>query len=450
MGEAIVLWRIAEDMASIAKNKLTSGSLNPALSTRQEIDISNLTIDPKRTRLKFNKGGLVPSTQDEQMLLEQAMAGAGGPDPMGGAPVDPVSGNPVPPGGTPEGVRDDVPANLSEGEFVLPAHVVRFIGVNTLMSLIEKAEEQIQMMEQGGMTGQPEMGDEEELPFGPEELEVEDTAGGMGGPPAPVNFNQGGLVADTSRAGQIEAPVPQAANMKIYKDANGFIRVVPVVDGVPLGLVEDNMTEVSSLAPRVSQPPEQKPAADGYQSPSENMVNIDTMSGQQARSNLEMNQNPTTQSAMKGLSMAVPGMKMAHAVQPAINQAYAGRVNTVEYGRPNLGLMDSLFGGTALGKAMGFKDNIAELGKLDAQREAAGRSSLASPNMQLDPTLGATPALERGMTTTPSLALDTSLSAAAAAQGMQGSAAPAAPSPGNFGLSDAGDPFGDDGKGGLW
>ena len=38
-----------------------------------------------------------------------------------GGTVDPVSGNEVPPGSTQEEVRDDIPAQLSEGEFVKPA-----------------------------------------------------------------------------------------------------------------------------------------------------------------------------------------------------------------------------------------------------------------------------------------------------------------------------------------
>ena len=45
-----------------------------------------------------------------------------------GGTVDPVSGNDVPVGSTQEEVRDDIPAQLSEGEFVLPADVVRYHG----------------------------------------------------------------------------------------------------------------------------------------------------------------------------------------------------------------------------------------------------------------------------------------------------------------------------------
>ena len=49
-----------------------------------------------------------------------------------GGTVDPVSGNEVPVGSAQEEVRDDIPAQLSEGEFVFPADVVRFIGLENL------------------------------------------------------------------------------------------------------------------------------------------------------------------------------------------------------------------------------------------------------------------------------------------------------------------------------
>ena len=52
-----------------------------------------------------------------------------------GGTTDPVSGNNVPPGSLQEEVRDDIPAQLSEGEFAFPADVVRFIGLNNLMQM---------------------------------------------------------------------------------------------------------------------------------------------------------------------------------------------------------------------------------------------------------------------------------------------------------------------------
>ena len=54
--------------------------------------------------------------------------------------VDPVSGNDVPPGSLPEEVRDDIPAMLSEGEYVVPADVLRFYGVKFFEDLRNEAK----------------------------------------------------------------------------------------------------------------------------------------------------------------------------------------------------------------------------------------------------------------------------------------------------------------------
>ena len=48
----------------------------------------------------------------------------GGMNDQGGT-VDPVSGNDVPPGSLQNEVRDDIDVKISEGEFVIPADVVR-------------------------------------------------------------------------------------------------------------------------------------------------------------------------------------------------------------------------------------------------------------------------------------------------------------------------------------
>ena len=70
-----------------------------------------------------------------------------------GGTVDPVSGNEVPIGSTKSEVRDDIPAQLSEGEFVFPADVVRFIGLNNLMKLRQEAKEGLDKMERMGQMG---------------------------------------------------------------------------------------------------------------------------------------------------------------------------------------------------------------------------------------------------------------------------------------------------------
>lgn len=73
-----------------------------------------------------------------------------------GGTVDPVSGNEVPPGSTQKEVRDDIPAQLSEGEFVFPADVVRFIGLDRLMKMRQLAKEGLAKMEAMGQMGNSE------------------------------------------------------------------------------------------------------------------------------------------------------------------------------------------------------------------------------------------------------------------------------------------------------
>ena len=73
-----------------------------------------------------------------------------------GGSVDPVSGNDVPVGSTQSEVRDDIPAQLSEGEFVLPADVVRYIGLENLMELRNKAKQGLAQMEAMGQMGNSE------------------------------------------------------------------------------------------------------------------------------------------------------------------------------------------------------------------------------------------------------------------------------------------------------
>lgn len=73
-----------------------------------------------------------------------------------GVDVDPVSGNDVPPGSNAEDVRDDIPAQLSSGEYVVPADVVKYFGVAYFEKLRAKAKDGLEDMEEDGrMGGEP-------------------------------------------------------------------------------------------------------------------------------------------------------------------------------------------------------------------------------------------------------------------------------------------------------
>ena len=92
-----------------------------------------------------------------------------------GGMVDEVSGNDVPPGSLRTEVRDDIPAQLSEGEFVFPADVVRYIGLENLMRMRQEAKQGLAQMEAMGQMGNSEEATiEDNLPFDMYDLDVDD------------------------------------------------------------------------------------------------------------------------------------------------------------------------------------------------------------------------------------------------------------------------------------
>jgi len=76
---------------------------------------------------------------------------------------DPISGNEVPPGSLAEEVRDDIPAALSEGEYVVPADVVRYYGVKFFEDLRGEAKQGLGQMEEDGRIGGEPIDMQEEL-----------------------------------------------------------------------------------------------------------------------------------------------------------------------------------------------------------------------------------------------------------------------------------------------
>ena len=70
-----------------------------------------------------------------------------------GGMIDKESGNKVPIGSTRKEVRDDIPAQVSEGEFVFPADVVRFLGLEKLMEMRQAAKMGLKQMEAMGQMG---------------------------------------------------------------------------------------------------------------------------------------------------------------------------------------------------------------------------------------------------------------------------------------------------------
>jgi len=115
----------------------------------------------------LNQGGTMLGQQTEMAFMNE-----GGMKDDGGK-TEPTSGNKVPSGSLEEEVADDIPAMLSEGEFVFPADVVRYIGLGTLMKMRQDAKQGLKMMEKMGQLGNPEEAEiPDDVPFGMADLVV--------------------------------------------------------------------------------------------------------------------------------------------------------------------------------------------------------------------------------------------------------------------------------------
>ena len=178
--------------------------------------------------------------------------------------VDPVSGNEVPPGATAEEVRDDIPAMLSENEYVVPADVVRYFGVRFFEDLRNKAKEDMVELEEGGrIGGEPIEDDSDDLPFDISELEVVDEPDEE----AEVGYFPGGLVTDPDVAkmqtpdflGGTSAFGGSGDEYKTFKNAAGLIMNVRFVNGKPMSYIppgyEEQGTATEEAAASVTTPP---------------------------------------------------------------------------------------------------------------------------------------------------------------------------------------------------
>lgn len=224
----------------------------PILAGDEVIQVGHLVLVKNATKgdakaFSFNEGGMA---MDEQMdaVFKSSRTGYAEGGEVGAAPdttigVDPVSGNEVPMGATPEEVRDDIPAQLSEGEYVVPADVVRYYGVKFFEDLRAEAKQGWASMEANGRVGgEPveatgmEMG-QDELPFDISELQVvEMNEGGFLG-----GYDEGGSVTTTSLTGS-----PFATNKvttKKYVDGQGNVRYVTFSGDTPLSYIPPEFKE---------------------------------------------------------------------------------------------------------------------------------------------------------------------------------------------------------------
>jgi hypothetical protein len=330
---------------------------------------------------------------------------------------DPISGNEIPPGSLAEEVRDDIPAQLSEGEYVVPADVLRYYGVKFFEDLRTQAKMGLgEMEEDGRIGGEPIPADQViDSQLSPEEeAELQ----------AMMGMNEGGLatVATNEDGTQVQldpmqfpagfsfarpAPRPESTAVTLYGPNGEIVSLVLPADQARYAeLIGQGYT--TQQAPTAVAPEGIAQISDGGGGGGGS--DFTTFSGGQPRDLSELSIDEL-QSNLSGLgTMSKIGGALAVAVNPLFGLAAraalnASRANIIaeleargedmsayreENGRDiyggGLSLYDGLqdqpgsrsgvdFGDTWLGDALGFDGKVGVQGPgLKESREGARRS----------------------------------------------------------------------------
>ena len=185
----------ADDKVYVPYATFTNGGRYPIDVLLDQTPLGK-TIDPTNTaglrgnttNVKFAEGGL---TMNQQTQMAFALGGEA-------ETRDPVSGNDIPPGSLPVEVRDDIPARLSEGEYVVPADVVRFFGVKFFEDIRMEAKKGLQQMDVDGRIGGDPVPPQVQMAQAPEQdidamIDAE-----------MATMNEGGLMSGYAPGGSVE------------------------------------------------------------------------------------------------------------------------------------------------------------------------------------------------------------------------------------------------------
>ena len=178
------------------------------------------------TAKRLNKGGAMMEEQMQMAFMNEGGLTDDGMD------VDPVSGNDIPSGSMAEEVRDDIPAQLSDGEYVVPADVVRYYGVKFFEDLRDTAKMGLQDMEMNGRIGGepvPDGGPINTQELSPQEMQALQEVMGMYGGGQVRGYQDSSLVTsnlteqnmlDAGSAAQAENYVGSPLGFSIFGDSS--------------------------------------------------------------------------------------------------------------------------------------------------------------------------------------------------------------------------------------
>ena len=178
-----------------------------------------------------------------------------------------VNGVEVPAGSLASEVADDIPAQLSEGEFVIPADVVRYIGLEKLMKLRDQAKQGLGRMEEMGQMGNADQVNNPDQTFAEEDGEYEDDdfegnidsiMAEVGGGEE-VNMAAGGYMTGTDLS---KAPKNSAVDVRYFKHADGRRIYITYINNRPMTAIPEGFTETDDIVEqKVGKVAEEKEAA---------------------------------------------------------------------------------------------------------------------------------------------------------------------------------------------
>lgn len=232
--------------------------------------------DPKKITspdLRFAEGGMVEDDQMNRLMAEGGMADDG-------MAIEPTTGNEVPPGSLAKEVRDDIDAKLSEGEYIVPADVVRYFGVRFFEDLRMQAKQGLSQMDAQGriggtavnQNGVPLEGEDEELTPEEEQMLME-ALGQTGG--NPVGMAEGGFASRNPAFGPVgfdrsAFSMPKAGGFEsrvYYNPATKEKKSFQFMNGSPVGIIPagfvpytEGMENQAPVTPTATPTPDPAPA----------------------------------------------------------------------------------------------------------------------------------------------------------------------------------------------
>ena len=256
------------------------------------IDISELIANYKVEQPRqFAQGGVA---MKDQMEMNFALGGRA-------ETVDPVSGNDVPPGSLPVEVRDDIPARLSEGEYVVPADVVRYFGVRVFEEMRMEAKMGLQQMDADGRIGGEPIAAEPSDMISDEELaQLDDMLSQKG--MAAGGLAQGGMVdrlVNMARTNPVVNERIKAAGIPVEMALGGSVGV-----GIPSNSQNVDPRKVDEVIAKIGVAAQQNPEL--MRMLGERGINVPRTTAMQTPQQMQQANSPaaTTNPLMSGKTIA--------------------------------------------------------------------------------------------------------------------------------------------------